>query len=225
MKNITQTLTKYTIWAFIFAATSYVYAVGTWEEPAGAGGQNNTDAPINVGPIGQNKSGNFGAASFCDETGANCMSASTIVNTSATSQTKLGAFTTTGFRSLDDAYFATDISVATVADPTGLGLVGLFNGNVGASQYCDSSGANCKSIASVATGDVTATRYINGDRNETTAIGVHDFCALAYHDATGSDAATCNLSQNATSKIWSVITSEYSGTVGTNKCGAICLDF
>jgi hypothetical protein len=116
MKNITQTLIRYTIWAFIFAATSYVYATGTFTEPSGGFGgfpNNNTDAPINVGPV---------------------------------AQTKLGPLTTTGFTSLSYGHIGTNLSVGSpVVNPAPLGLVGLFTGNVGAAKYCNSSGTECSS--------------------------------------------------------------------------------
>jgi hypothetical protein len=57
MKNILQTIVKYTIWAFIFAASSYVYAVGTWNEPTGTPPADNVDAPINTGTDSQTKDG------------------------------------------------------------------------------------------------------------------------------------------------------------------------
>jgi hypothetical protein len=144
MKHTTQSIIKYTVWAFIFAATSYVYATGTFTEPVGGPEDGNTDAPINVGPVSQTKTGNFGAASFCDETGANCMSASTIVNTSATSQTKSGPLETTGFTSLSYGHIGTNLSVGSpVVNPAPLGLVGLFGGKVGATEYCNQTGGNC----------------------------------------------------------------------------------
>lgn len=121
MKKITQTFIKYTIWAIIFATSSYAYAV--WEDAPGPFPDGNKDAPINVGTV---------------------------------AQTKTGPFTSTGFTSLTDAYFATDISVGTVTDPTGLGLVGLFNGKVGATQYCDTAGANCIVPATVSSAGVPA---------------------------------------------------------------------
>lgn len=118
MKNITQSIIKYTIWAFIFAASSYVYATGTWTEPTVAPPGGNVDSPINA---------------------------------SATSQTKTGFLWTQGIGSNAGGYFATSIGVgvSSSTDPSTLGLVGVFGGKIGATEFCDETGNDCLSIAQI----------------------------------------------------------------------------
>jgi hypothetical protein len=119
MKNITQSIIKYTIWAIIFTATSYAYAA--WSEPTVPPPGGNPDTPINAG------------------TG---------------SQTKTGFLWTQGIGSNAGGYFATTIGVgvSSTTDPVTLGLTGVFGGKVGATEYCDNTGAECISVPEIIDG-------------------------------------------------------------------------
>jgi hypothetical protein len=78
------------------------------------------------------------------------------VNVASTSQTKEGFLWTGGFGSTAGGYFATTLGVATTTNPslTGEGLVALFGGKVGASQYCDQNGGSCATASSLSSGNI-----------------------------------------------------------------------
>jgi hypothetical protein len=143
MKNITQSIIKYTIWAFIFIGATSAYAVGTWTDATWAPPTSNTDTPINTGTTAQNKTGSIGATQYCDSAGANCLPITSIVSTSSATQTKTGFLWSAGFGSSAGGYFATTLGVGTSTDPATKSLSALFNGNIGANSYCDRNGADC----------------------------------------------------------------------------------
>ena len=81
----------------------------------------------------------------------------TPINTSATTQDKVGTLRTFGFKSFGPAIIASSTSDTTYTLANGL-LFGV-NGKVGATEYCDASGNNCSSSAggsSVPAGTVAA---------------------------------------------------------------------
>jgi hypothetical protein len=119
MKSFTQTFIKYSIWALIFSGATYAYAVGTWSEPA------------------------------CDDP-TQCNTEAPI-NAGSESQTKEGFLWVQGLGSNAGGYFATTlgVGVSSSTDPVSLGLVGVFGGKIGATEFCDETGNDCLSMAQI----------------------------------------------------------------------------
>lgn len=65
------------------------------------------------------------------------------VNVGGSTQYKQGLLKADGLWSEAGGYFKTMVGVATNVVPSSVGLVGLFQGKVGAVAYCDTAGAKC----------------------------------------------------------------------------------